>query len=85
MTTKNQARHFSTSELFLTPLKENPALEEIENEDESDDEKSNFSRNALLLFQIHKWLFRFNQHHFTKIIVGGFFSFYAQKTADFFI
>ena len=51
MTTKNQARHFSTSELFLTPLKEIPALEEIENE-ESEDEKRSSTRNALLLIII---------------------------------
>ena len=51
MTTKNQARHFSTSELFLTPLKEIPALEEIENE-ESEDEKRSCTRNALLLITI---------------------------------
>ena len=50
MTTKNQARHFSTSELFLTPLKEIPALED-ENE-ESEDEKRSFTRNALLLIVI---------------------------------
>ena len=49
MTTKNQSRHFSTSELFLTPLKENPEIEEIQNE-EKEDEKKDFSRNALSFF-----------------------------------
>ena len=52
MTTKNQARHFSTSELFLTPLKEIPALEDGIGNEESEDEKRSFTRNALLLIVI---------------------------------
>lgn len=50
MTTKSSGRHYSTSDLFLSPLKENPLLEE--NEDSNSEDEIRRLRNALIFFFI---------------------------------